>query len=163
MIDDRLDLSSVPRELPPPPGIDRRIAAALRRERGVRRVPLIAYALAAVAAIAIAIFVYQRPAPVVQPGYILLLYESPQFTGGSRAEYSRWAKEMRPSVVGGEELGMRDVAALAGTVTPLPTGSSRLAGYFLLSAADDTRASDIARACPHLTHGGAVVLRKIVQ
>jgi len=160
MNEDRLDLSSVPRELPPPPGVDRRIIRAFRRERGPRRWPLFAVAAAVIAA---AILVWQRPVTQPSPGYILLLYESPQFTGGSRAEYAQWAKQMRPSIVGGEELDMRDVAAITGASTPLPSGPSRLAGYFLVSAANDARAEDIARACPHLRHGGTVVIRKIVQ
>ena len=163
MNDDRLDFSSVPRELAPPQRLDRRIAATLRQEHLLRGRPALAYTFAAAAAIVIAIFVWHYSTAKAQPTYILLLYESPQFTGGSREEYGQWAKQMRPAVMGGEELDSRDIAALAGTVTPLPNGASRLAGYFLINAADDARAASIARECPHLRHGGAVLLRKIVR
>lgn len=160
MEDDSLDLSSIPREIDPPPGLDRRIAGTLRRERLLRHPRIMWYAVAA--AILIAAFLFYRPAPVAKAQYILLLYESPQFTGGNREEYGKWARTMQPAIVGGEELNMTDVVALPGAVTPLPRDASRLAGYFLINAPDDAHAAAVARACPHLRHGGAVVLRKIM-
>jgi hypothetical protein len=91
-----------------------------------------------------------------KPNYILLLYDTPQLSGGSRAEYAAWARQIWPLVVGGEELDDRTVLALGGTSTP------PVAGYFLICANDDAAAARAARMCPHLRHGGAVVLRRIV-
>jgi hypothetical protein len=158
-----MDLPALPRSVDPPPELKPQIAATLRRHGLLRRRGRFSYVLAAAAAIVIAIVIWRRPAPPPEPGYILFLYESPQFTGGSREEYGRWARQMSPRVAGGEELGARDVLAVAGSSTPLPANASRLAGYFLIDAPDDARATEVARACPHLKHGGAVVLRKIVR
>jgi hypothetical protein len=63
---------------------------------------------------------------------------------------------MRPLVVGGEELGGRVLA-----VNP-PKTDEQLAGYFLINARDDATAARVARACPHLKHGGGVVLKRIL-
>ena len=148
----------IPREIEPPPHIERQIISALRREGLLRRNRWIYVPLAAALAAA-AFFLWQRQAPLPRANYILLLYESPQFSGGSREEYGRWAHAMEPRVVGGEELGANDVLVTAGA----PKTDSRLAGYFLIAASDDARATEVAKACPHLRHGGAVVLRRIVQ
>lgn len=162
--EDRIDLSSVPREIAPPRGLDRQIAAELKRRGLLRRRRIAPYAAAAVVAAAlIAVALMYRPAPSPSPHYILFLYETPQFSGGNRAEYGQWARSMRPYIAGGEELAGNDVLAMSGATTPLPGAVPRLAGYFLIDARDDTTATRIARACPHLRHGGAVVLRKIVD
>ena len=156
------DLSSIPREITPPPELERKIALELRRQGLLRRRPVALFAVAAAALIA-AIAIWQtRPAPPPAPNYILLLYESPQFSGGNREEYGQWARQMQPLIAGGEELGPTQLA-VAGKNTPLPNMVPKLTGYFLIDAADDAGAMRVARACPHLRHGGAVVLRKIVQ
>ena len=146
-----------PGRSPRPPHTEARgCVAALRRAGLLRRsrAPLYAAAAAIVLAIGIAFFWTHR-APV-QPNYILLLYESPRLAGGSRAEYGAWAREMRPLIVGGEELA--DSTVLAVPAQP----AERVAGYFLIRAKDDASAARVARACPHLRHGGAIVLRRIV-
>jgi hypothetical protein len=141
-------------EMEPPAGLDRKIVQALRREGLLKRRPVAAY-LAVAAAVLIAVFfLWQRAQTPAAATYILLLYETPQFQGGNRAEYGQWARQMRPLVVGGEELG--DANVLAGT-------TSQLAGYFLIAAPNDERAREVAQACPHLRHGGTVELRRIVQ
>jgi hypothetical protein len=142
------------REAAPPPELKSQIAAQLRRAgflRGRSRVPL--FLAAAAAAIAM-VFLMHRPP---KPNYILLLYDTPQMSGGSRAEYAAWARQMEPLVVGGEELDRRTVVVLGGTST------APVAGYFLIRANDDVAAERVARQCPHLRHGGAVVLRRIVD
>jgi hypothetical protein len=144
------------REIAPPPELRNRIVRAMRREgllRGPRRWP---YLIAAVIAVAV-IGLLLRREPPVQPRYILLLYETASFNGGSHEEYSAWARDMRPLIVGGEELAPPALLTINETAT-----SPRLAGYFLINAADDATAARVARACPHVRHGGGVVLRKIV-
>jgi hypothetical protein len=44
---------------------------------------------------------------------------------------------------------------------PLPPGEARLAGYFLIRAADRRTALEIARSCPHVRYGGRIVVREI--
>jgi hypothetical protein len=151
----------LPRESVPPPELKPAIAAQLRRVRLLRsRRPLIAIAAAfATAVIAVLLFM-RHPAP--KANYILLLYESPQFARGNRGEYGDWARHMRPLIVGGEELDQRPLLAVSGSNTSAPSQQPRLAGYFLIDAPDDAAAERVARACPHLRHGGAIVLRKIV-
>jgi hypothetical protein len=42
-----------------------------------------------------------------------------------------------------------------------PPGESRLGGYFLIRAANQRTALEIARSCPHVRYGGRIVLREI--
>lgn len=164
MNDEGNDLPGLLGEMAPPPGLRSEIAAELRRQRLLRRrrLPLaVAAAVAVVATAAIFLMVRPQRHAEARANYILLLYESPEFKGGSRAEYGEWARQMRPLIVGGEELAGGSVLALAGASTPLPQSTSRLAGYFLVGANDDASAARVARACPHLRHGGAIVLRRI--
>lgn len=149
-------MNSIPREIAPPPELEQKIARELRRQGLLRDRRRVLPYLAAAAVLAIVIVWQLRPAPPA-PNYILLLYESPQFSGGNRAEYGQWARQMRPLIVGGEELGSRDVFANVPTTTPRP------AGYFLIDAADDAAAARVAQVRTGPRHGGAVVLRKIVQ
>ena len=148
---------NLPREIAPPPELRDAIAHKLRRNGLLRaRRPWLAIAAAVMlAVIAVALWFQMRPTAVPQPHYILLLYEGPQFSGGSRTEYAQWARTMRPLVVGGEELSKSAVMTIG---TPADT----LAGYFLIDARDDATAERVARACPHLKHGGAVILRRIM-
>jgi hypothetical protein len=144
------------REIAPPPELRHRIVRAMRREGLLRRPRRWPYAVAAVLAVAV-LAVLLRREPPVQPRYILLLYETATVNTGSRAEYSAWARDMRPLIVGGEELAPSVLLTVNDTAT-----SPRLAGYFLINATDDATAARVARACPHVRHGGGVVLRKIV-
>ena len=150
------ELSSLAKEMTPPPELRAGIARQLRRAGLLRssRTPMFVAAAAILVAIGIAIF-STHPAPT-RANYILLLYDTPRTVRGSHAEYAAWARDMRPLVVGGEELG--DAMLLALPSRP----SERVAGYFLIDAKDDATAARIARACPHLRHGGAIVLRRIV-
>ena len=147
---------NLPREVAPPPELREMIAAKLQREGFLRRrTPWLAIAAAVLIAAALGALLWPHSEKPVQANYILLLYEPAGFHGGSRVEYARWARDMRPLVVGGEELG-KDVIAI-GTET-----NSAPAGYFLIRANDDASAARVARACPHLRHGGSVVLRRII-
>ena len=149
------ELSSLAKEMTPPPELRAGIARQLRRAGLLRsRTPMFAAAAAIAVAIGIAIFATHHPP--ARANYILLLYDTPRTVGGSRAEYAAWARNMRPLVVGGEELG--DAMLLALPSQP----SEHVAGYFLIDAKDDASAARVARACPHLRHGGAIVLRRIV-
>ena len=147
---------NLPREIAPPPELRDATVRKLRRNGLLRtRTPWLAIA-ASVAIIAIGgALLWRHEQQPPQPNYILLLYESPQFSGGSHAEYSKWARDMRPLIVGGEELSKSAVLSIG-------TNPDELAGYFLINARDVAAAERVARACPHLKHGGAVILRRIM-
>jgi hypothetical protein len=42
------------------------------------------------------------------------------------------------------------------------TGGDRLAGYFVIGAASRAEAERIAATCPHLRHGGRVLVKAIL-
>jgi hypothetical protein len=108
------------------------------------------------------------------PRFALFLYEGPDYhqptPGGMDQrveEYVAWASAKRTdgAVEGGEKLKDGDDMAIepdgsAGAV-PSPPGGARLAGYFLIRAADQRTALEIARSCPHVRYGGRIVLREI--
>ena len=141
------------KELAPPPGLRDEITRRLRREGLLRRRRVWPWAVAAMVLIAL----FLRPQKPPQANYILLLYETSSANTGNRAEYSAWAKSMRPLIVGGEELDNKTLLILN------EAGSSpRVAGFFLIHAKDDATAQRVARECPHAKHGGGVTLRRIV-
>lgn len=108
------------------------------------------------------------PAPsATGPRFVLFLEEpeaAPLATGAEERarveEYSRWARQQAAAgaLLGGEKL--KDEAAVlrgAGSAQ----GPSRTAGYFLVTVADLDAAVELARSCPHLRHGGDIVVRPI--
>lgn len=82
-------------------------------------------------------------------------------------EYVDWVGAARTGgvVEGGEKLRDGDDVAVqpdgSAGMAPAAPGGSKLAGYFLIRAADQPTAMAIARTCPHLRHGGSIVLREI--
>ncbi len=114
-----------------------------------------------------------RPAPGPSPQWMLLLYEDAAFRGPPPGqeqtyveEYGRWAAtlaadqrlvsggELRPGGLVLNEPGQNRPVAEA---TPL--GS--LTGYFLITAPTLAQAQSIASGCPHLLHGGSIVIRPV--
>jgi hypothetical protein len=79
-------------------------------------------------------------------------------------EYASWARTIATSgrYVAGEKLGdsARELTAAA-VVDRAATDSESLAGFFIVSAASAAEADSIARSCPHVRHGGKVVIRRI--
>ena len=169
----------------PPSGMEERVVAHLK-ERGLlrggagRRWLQVAAGLAACLGIFFAgVEIGERRSPVPsqpvpsQPAgerFILLLYESAAYVhaapGGEReriAEYSTWARGLRQSgeLVTGEKL--KDGEELLGSGA-LPVGRDQpgsLGGFFIIAARDPEQAREIASTCPHLRHGGWIVIRQI--
>lgn len=81
-------------------------------------------------------------------------------------EYRAWAVELARDgkLAGGEKLGPSGwlLDAEAGVSTPVALPEEGLSGFFLLTTEDPEEALEIARSCPHLRHGGEVLLRPIV-
>ncbi len=123
---------------------------------------------AAAAAFAVVGFLAGRStasAPAVQePGgtkYVLLLTGGASATheenAARRHEYGAWLGDL-------QKRGLTaDGAELVGTRHEFPAGRSNepVVGYFVVAARDESEALTIARANPHLKHGGGVVLAAI--
>lgn len=80
------------------------------------------------------------------------------------AEYRAWAIGLRNSgaLVIAEKLADDPLMMLtANGATPMPRNTADELGGFFLIQADSAEAFRIARACPHLKHGGTVQVRRI--
>ena len=164
----------------PPSGMEDRVVAHLRKHGLLRSGPgrrwlQVAAGLAACLGIFFAgveIGARRSPVPSQPAGerFILLLYESAAYVhaapGGEReriAEYSTWARGLSQSgeFVTGEKL--KDGEVLLGS-SALPVGRDQpgsLGGFFIIAARDPEQAREIASTCPHLRHGGWIVIRQI--
>lgn len=182
--DDDGPLTGFRAEEDPPAGLEDRLVARLRADgRLVARRPR--WPASAVAA-ALALLCVTGgwllgrrsvPPPAsadARPLYLLLLYEDaafpmePALEAQRVEEYSRWAGRLAASgsLVSAEKLKDDATTLLASaperqeTLTSSAPGG-RLAGFFVVRAASDGEARQIARECPHLGHGGRVVVRPI--
>ncbi len=178
-------LRRLPRDAAPPPGLEQATVTALtargllrrRRRRLDARLALAAALLLFAGGLALGRFGGpMAPVPPAdgRPRFALFLYEGPEYDqpapDGMRqrvAEYVAWARAERTdgAVEGGEKLKDEDDVAVGpdgftGGVPPAP-GQSRLTGYFLIRAADQRSALEIARTCPHVRYGGRIVIREI--
>jgi hypothetical protein len=91
------------------------------------------------------------------PRFALLLFEDARFIPGDNAErvreYNDWARGVvaRGHAISGEELAPADGVSDVGQPV----------GFFILSASDEREANAIARTCPHVLHGGTVVVHAV--
>jgi hypothetical protein len=159
-------------DVAPPRALEERTVTALR-ERGLirpsRRPWFAIGVLAAAAAILIAVVLWAVPPRAVTPRvasgprFMLLLYAGGDAAPGSSAsrrdEYSQWARDVASSGVPitGEELSddVRELGAAAPSALALPRG------FFIVDAPDLASAERIASTCPHLRHGGRIVIKPI--
>jgi hypothetical protein len=115
------------------------------------------------------------PASDRRPEFLLLVYEGAGFdrSAGQHAlfaEYSAWARGLRARglLVQGRALerGSSLLQASTGRVLvehhEVTADAGTITGLFIIRAADSAQALAIARTCPHLKHGGTLVLRPIV-
>ena len=83
------------------------------------------------------------------------------------SEYSAWAGALAASrsLVGAEKLRGAEVTFVRDREerreARLQSPGGLLGGFFLVRAATEAEAQRIARECPHLRHGGRVVLRPV--
>lgn len=103
--------------------------------------------------------------------YMLLLWEGPGFAAGVdpstfAPEYAGWARGVASSgiAVTGEELALERAWVGPGGASERPPGTAglRLGGYFLVDVADEAAARRLARAHPHLGHGGWIEVAPLV-
>jgi hypothetical protein len=102
-----------------------------------------------------------------EPLFLLLLHGGPAYTeargpaaAARVAEYGAWAGELRGAgrLVAAERLA-RDARLLESAGDGGPIDGAL--GFFLVRAADRAAAEAMARACPHLRHGGRVSLQAV--
>lgn len=174
-------LRTLDREAAPPPGLKGSVISSLYARGLLRhsrqrawRVPL--SIAAALALFAMGWMVGHRPATLdPRPAFALVLYEGSDFQrdqseAESIAEYGAWAAALRSrgTVVSGEALD-RAVGLLRSTPTGIvidPRDASSdegvMTGFFIIHAANQAEALEIARTCPHLRHGGRIALRPVI-
>jgi hypothetical protein len=182
-------IGRLPRDAEPPAGLEHATVAALTARGLLRRPrPRLDAALAAALTLAASVLLLaggltigrfggeSAPVPPTdgQPRFALFLYEGPEYDQPAPGamdervrEYGVWASAERTdgAVEGGEKLKDGEDVAIepdgsTRAASSLP-GEPRLAGYFLIRAADQRTALEIARSCPHVRYGGRIVLREI--
>lgn len=180
--DDRLvrRLSGLREEPSPPSALEDRVVDELRA-RGLlaRRQPLSRRLMAAAAAVALFAggWLAGRAPAESSPhspaaNYVLFLLGGVE-PGPDEAErveeYRAWAVRLARAgqLSAGEKLGTAAWLLDGGSgdidLRPAPAAhqAAPLSGFFLLTAAGPEDALAIARSCPHLRHGGEVLLRPI--
>ena len=181
-----MDLKSLYEQLPPPPQLKGRVMAQLSRRGTLKtsrpRWLTVAATVTLVAVYGLGVVTGRRqPVAVVavaaQPAgerYALLLYQDSSFVPAASEqalvnEYRAWAVQLRRS---GLQVGNEYLEWTAGRLLPRGTNVAvepgemgaepgELTGFFIVSAASDSAAIVVARSCPHLRHGGRVVVRHL--
>jgi hypothetical protein len=183
--DDREDeaLRALSREEPPPPELEERVVAALREtgvigRRGRRSTAGWLRLAAALACVGLG-WLARGALPAAPPAspptpapessaqgslYLLLLSPlakdaDPEIEAALVQEYGSWARRLHGEgrLVSAEKLGrgVRWVPAAAAQ------SAANVSGFFVIRAANLDEAEAIARACPHIRHGGRVLVRDI--
>lgn len=163
-------LRDLARDLAPPPGGAEPTVLALRRSgliasRRGHAWKWIGGGLAAAAAFAAGLTV-GRPtpaAPDARPQFVVLLYGA---EARDAAEEQREVGEIKAWARGLAERGNAlSGAKLAGSEYKLGAGpvesTAGLGGYIVLAANGADEALAMARTCPHLRHGGRIVVRPV--
>jgi hypothetical protein len=167
-------MTGLDHESPPPPELKQRVMSTLR-ERQLLRGRFFGRTwvrqAAAIVLFASGFWMARLTAQTEPDGprWLLLLYEDSSFAPRAAlpdlvAEYSRWADSLRSrgELVAGEELDPRKTVVSRELEAVSETGSlGEIAGLFIVTAESETGAMAIARSCPHLRHGGRMVLRPI--
>lgn len=164
-------------------GLEDRVVDRLRSIGLIRRTRWKMRAIVAVAFIAIAVAMFsigrdvgtQPAAPAGKRAphseFLLLLYEGAGFDPGAPEqasariqEYRAWARYLSDTghlISAGRLSGLTDAILVPSTTIRSPT-TSEPTGYFLVVALDRNEAIRLAAGCPHVRHGGIVVVRPIV-
>jgi hypothetical protein len=170
-------LAALGRQEEPPPELEGRVVAELRARRLItpgRRPPTTAVAAAAAAVLFVCgVALGRATAPAsagapVRPAastFALFLHGGEVLDADPRAvaarvqEYRLWARGLAAGgrLVSGEKLkpGLRSLGGAS------PADVRPVQGFFLIRAASLDEAEETARTCPHLRHGGQIVVREI--
>jgi hypothetical protein len=169
----------------PPAWLEDRVVAALQQqgllhpERPRRTVRVQWLATATLCAVLFAagflLGKAQHPAPAEPAGDRFVLFvdrlndafeSDPKQEAQLVQEYAEWARKERAAghLLVGEKLD-DEAVELSGTseVGKAPASTRAVSGYFVIVAQNLDGAIRIARTCPHLQHGGRIVIRPIDQ
>ena len=164
----------LPREMTPSRSLEERVVANLRDAGALRPRPRRRAGFAAVAAalllLAGGFAIGRLTLASGDPGgggqYLLLLYGAPAVAPGEMtsrvAEYATWAREERTAgrLVAAERLESA-VPQVLGSTSAAPSPGQAPVGFFLIRAASADEARAVASRCPHLRHGGTVVVQAV--
>ena len=176
---ERAALRELRRDVAPPEALERRVLEALKtgaalpgavRPASFRTARFVAFATAAAVLFGLGLWAGSRistrtaPAAKAQTRYLLLLEgpgdPPPEEEARRVEEYKRWTRSVAASghPITGEKL--RPEVFRLGPDTS-PGGDESLLGFFVIAAGNDREALEVARGCPHLRHGGRIVVRAI--
>jgi hypothetical protein len=177
---ERRALGGLAREERPDPAVEERVLDALRRRglvrgrRAARRwLPLGAVAagfLLLAAGYAAGRSTAKRPEAPSGTRFALLLLRGeervpsrPDEESDRVAEYRAWARGLARGgrYVEGEKLGDRAERLASSSSRNVSPDSEEVRGFFIISAGSFEDALAVARGCPHLRHGGAILVRPI--
>jgi hypothetical protein len=184
--EERQAFANLPREKVPPSLLEERVVQSLKQFRlltparhfWLRHSRVASVALAASLLFfvlgAIAMKWFSGPAPrSTTPEFMLVLNENPAQRGISREtelqvakEYGNWARQLSQQglFVDGNKL-KNDVPVVkiinGHPVAMENTSGEKIAGFFLISAANYQQAIKIAETCPHAKYGGTIEVREI--
>lgn len=168
-------MDALPKEMAVPAGLEDRVVTSLRASGHLRteaRRAWIGRLAAAVVIFAAGFGAARLPWPGgITPSegdqYLLLLYgapsASPQEEQARVEEYRAWANDERAAgrLVGAEKLAGSYM--LIGSPGNGPSNPAEPSGFFLLRAATASEAALAAQRCPHVRHGGTVVVRPVAK
>lgn len=174
--EERRALRALPVESPLPARLEDRVVAALRRRGLIAARPIAPRfmrlaAAAALFAAGVGTGALARPAPKAAAPkgtlYLLLLYPGPAFSPGGPAEeaarveeYRAWAGALaREGKLSSAERLRAGARVFEGATTSSAVEGPQ--GFFVVRARDREEAETIARACPHLRHGGRVAVQAV--
>ena len=175
--EERAGLAALRIDQTPPDALEVAVVGALAQRGLVRRAPSpfarwakVAAALAAAACLfGAGLFVGSRPGRPPgrpdRPRYLLLLEGGNALTPKEEArrvvEYRAWARKEAAAgrLLSGDKL--EPAARSLGAEPARSAGGEAAGGFFIIVAKDDAEALAIAHGCPHLAHGGRVVVRRI--
>ena len=183
------ELSRLPRELAPPPGLEDRVVASLRSE-GLVHPGSTWTRKAAVAAAAVLVFAggyalggLRSPgptgSPTIQTGdrYAILLYEDDRFVAAPEddpglhvRQYGAWAMDLLArgalddaGELAPEGLSLRPTPDGGPTEMPVsPAGTGSPTGFFIVRAPSWEAARELALSHPHLANRGRVDVHPVV-
>lgn len=157
------------REVETPAGLEARVLAAVAQPAVRWRVRwLAAAALLLVLGGVAGRWLATRGQADPRPRYLLLLFEGPGFDSTSAThqarvdEYRAWAGTLARTgqlVEAGELAPSED--RLGALPEPVGAQGHVIAGFFVVRAADQAAARALAATCPHLAHGGGVMVRPL--
>jgi hypothetical protein len=176
---DHDDLTRLPRDIPPPGDLEARTVRSLQAAGALSHRPRIRPAwtwtlqIAAALTLVVGSFLAGRlstVAPGASPDaaanrYLLLLYGGDAASNDEERarveEYATWAETLRQAgqLVGADRLAAR--VDVVGSSAESSTIANSPSGFFMVRAASREDALAIASGCPHLRHGGTVVVRAI--